>query len=135
MSPPWGSRKRKKTPIVTATFRSTSTRVVRSDRSAWDMAFISDSTGLVKIALRKILLDQAIQQDEEIPAPHLLDLQLGDTGLAVVPTIGDHRIAVASHNGFQRQLEGQVEMWRKQRLQALDGLPPIELEGVGAVVV
>jgi hypothetical protein len=34
------------------------------------------SMGFLEIPPRKILLDEAVQHDEKVPAPHLLDLEL-----------------------------------------------------------
>src|SRR5439155_768088 len=43
------------------------------------------------VAAAEVFLQPAIQRDEEIPAPHLLDLQLGFPEAAVLPRDRRHR--------------------------------------------
>src|SRR5579863_22963 len=64
------------------------------------------------VAAREHALQPAIENDEQIARAHLLDPQFGNALLAVLPGVGQHRIAVAADDAFERQLDRQVEVVR-----------------------
>src|SRR5687767_16009406 len=72
------------------------------------------------VAPREVLLDEAIEDDEEIPAPHLLDLELRLAAFAPVPVRRHDRPAIAAHDRLERQLDGHVEMVRQERTKPVD---------------
>src|SRR5258708_2241102 len=87
------------------------------------------------IAARKHLLEPQIQDYEQIAASHLLDLELGDTGLPVSPGDRNHRKGEASDDGLQRHFNREIEMRRDERLHELDRFAAVTLERVRNVVV
>jgi regulator of extracellular matrix RemA (YlzA/DUF370 family) len=70
------------------------------------------------VAARQGPLKPAIKDDEQVTRTHLLDAQFGNARFAVLPRIRQNRIAIAAHDAFERQLNGQVEVMRQQRLDA-----------------
>ncbi len=54
------------------------------------------------IALRELFLQPGVQHDEEISAPHLLQLQLRFAGCAIGPRDWKLRECIAAHDGLQR---------------------------------
>ena len=52
-----------------------------------------------------------------------------------VQEIGHHRVGVPPHDRLQRHLDGQVEVVGEQRLDVVDDLAAVGLEGVRRVVV
>ena len=87
------------------------------------------------IAARKNLLKPEIQDDEQVPAAHLLQLQLGETSLAVGPTHRDYVVGVAADNRFERHLDREIEMRRDQRLNSLNHFATVTLKCIGDVVI
>src|SRR6266446_10597851 len=80
------------------------------------------------VAARQHPFEPAIEDDEQIARAHLLDAQLGNALLAVLPRIRQHRVAVAADQAFQRQLDRQIEVMRQQRLNTGNRVPPVQLE-------
>src|SRR5580700_6743678 len=64
----------------------------------------------VVIAAGEILLKPEVEDDEQVAAAHLLDLQFGETSFAIGPAYRNHRVGVAADNRFQRHFHGKVEM-------------------------
>ena len=86
------------------------------------------------VAAAEVFLQPDVHADEEIAAPHFLDLQLGHAVLPVAPGDRDHGPGVAPDDGLERQLDRQVEMGRHEGAAALDHAPAVGLEGVRRVV-
>src|SRR2546425_4561944 len=87
--------------------------------------------GAVVIAAREMLLQPEIQNDEEIPAAHLLKLQLGNSGAAIGPGDWYDCERISADDRLQRHLHGEIEVWRDQRRQALNHLAAVTFERVG----
>src|SRR5450755_2394256 len=62
------------------------------------------------VAAAQVLLEPYVQDDEQIPAPHFLQPELGLAVTPVGPADRDHGVAVAARDGLERQLHGQVEV-------------------------
>ena len=88
----------------------------------------------VIIAPSKMFFQPQIQDNKQIPTPHLLNFQLGDAGLSIRPANRHHREGIAAYNGLQRHLHGEIKMGGDERLHPLDHFPTIEFEGIGEVV-
>jgi hypothetical protein len=89
---------------------------------------------LVIVASGEILLEPDVQADEEIATAHFPDGQLSRAMAPVAPSNRYDSPAVATHDGLERQLDGDIEMRRKNRPHALDGRFPVRLECVCGVV-
>src|SRR5664279_4826063 len=86
------------------------------------------------VAPAKVLLEPHVKADEQIAAAHLLDLELGLTGLAIVPGDRQDGPTETAHNSLQGQFHCQVEVRGDQRPASLNNFPAIGFEGVGGVV-
>src|SRR5579872_5098233 len=89
-----------------------------------DCAHIVDTELFLKISTAEILLQPHIAATEEVPAAHLLQLQLGDSASAIPPGNRHGGPGISPHDGFERQLDGEVEVRRDQRLATLDHTAP-----------
>ena len=88
----------------------------------------------VIIATSQMFFQPHVQDNKQIPTPHLLNFQLGDAGLSVGPANRHHREGIAAYNGLQRHLHGEIKMGGDERLHTLDHFSTIEFEGIGEVV-
>ena len=86
------------------------------------------------IAAAQVFLQPQIEADEEVPATHLLDFQLGLTRSAVAPGNGNRGPRISADDRFERKLDREIEMRREHRHAALDHGAPIRLEGIRGVV-
>jgi hypothetical protein len=86
------------------------------------------------VPARKVFLQPDIKDDEEVAAAHFFDFELGQAGAAVAPGDGDDGEAVAADDGFQGEFDGDVEVRRQDRLDAVDDFFAVGFEGVGRVV-
>src|SRR4051794_3745659 len=86
------------------------------------------------VAAAEIFFEPDIGADEKIPAAHFFDLELGDAEFPVAPRDGCDRVAVPAHDGFQRKLDGEIEMRGEERAAAVDDGPTVSLERVRRVV-
>lgn len=86
------------------------------------------------IAARKIFFQPDIKADEQIAAAHFLDLEFRLASAAVAPSDGDHGEGKSSDDGFERQLDCDVEVGRENRAYAIDHSFAIGFEGVGRIV-
>ena len=86
------------------------------------------------IPAREILLQPDIEADEQIAAAHFLDLEFRLASAAVAPGDGDHGEGKSSDDGFERQLDCDVEVGRENRADAIDHSFAIGFEGVGRIV-
>jgi len=89
---------------------------------------------LVIVPLREIFLEPHVEDDEEVAAAHLFNFELGYSVASVAPSDGDNGEIVAADNGFQWKLDGDVEVGRQDRADAVDDLFAVSFEGVGGVV-
>src|ERR1700677_4443054 len=108
----------------------------RSRTSRLCQAFIrtGPASPSLEVAAAEILLQPDIHADEEIAAPHLLYLELGDAVLAVLPGDGDDGPRVSPHDRLEGKLHREVEMRRDERPAAVDHAHPVGLERVRRVV-
>src|SRR5207302_3025574 len=88
----------------------------------------------VIITTSKMFLQPQVQDNKQIPTPHLPNFQLGDTGLSVRPANRHDREGKAAYNGLQRHLHGEIKMWGNERLHTLNCFSTIEFEGISEVV-
>src|SRR5438128_2095051 len=88
----------------------------------------------VIITTSEMFLQPHVQDNKQIPTPHLLDFQLGDAGLSVRPADRPYREGIAADNGLQRHLHGEIKMGGNERLYPLDHFSTIQFEGIGEVV-
>ena len=86
------------------------------------------------VALGEMFLQPDVQHDEQIAAPHLLQLQLRHAFGPVEPADRDGAERVAADDRLERQFHRQVEVIREDRPQAVDDLAPVALERVRRVV-
>src|ERR1035438_5662296 len=86
------------------------------------------------VATAEIFFQPYIGADEKVAAAHFLDLELGDTVFSVLPGDGYDRPGIAAHDGFERDLDGEVEMRCEKRPTAVNDGAAVSLEGVGGVV-
>ena len=86
------------------------------------------------VAGAEVLLEPHVEDDEEVAASHLLDLQLRLAGPPVAPGDRDDGPAVAAHDRLQGQLDEDVEVRGDERLAAVDRRAPVGLERVRGVV-
>ena len=86
------------------------------------------------VAAAQVVLQEDVEDDEQVAAAHLLDRELALARGAVAPRDRDHGEAVAADDRLQRQLHREVEVVGEQRLDGLDHLAAVGLEGVRRVV-
>src|ERR1039458_5231199 len=70
---------------------------------------------LLVIPAAEVLLQPAIERDEQIAAAHLPDLEFRDAAAPVAPGDGHHGPGVAAHDDLERQFHGEVEVRREKR--------------------
>ena len=86
------------------------------------------------IAPAEVLLEPHVEDDEHVSAAHLTHPELRRPDVRLVHEIGITRYSNRDDR-LQRQLDGQVEVVREQRINRLDHLTPVGLEGIRRVVV
>ena len=86
------------------------------------------------VAAAQVVLEEDVEDDEQVAAAHLLDRELALPRGPVSPRDRDHREAVPADDRLQRDLDREVEVVGEQRLDRLDHLAPVGLEGVRGVV-
>ena len=86
------------------------------------------------IPAREIFLQPDIEADEQIATAHFIDLEFRLTGAAVAPGDGYNGEGKSSDDGFERQLDCDVEVRREDRAYAINNGFSIGLEGVGRFV-
>ncbi len=86
------------------------------------------------ITTGKVFFKPDIKTDEEVAAPHLLDLELSLSGTTVPPSYRDHDPAETANNGFQRDLNRYIEVMSYEWPTAINYFPAVRLEGVGGVI-
>ena len=89
----------------------------------------------VVVLAGKPFLDEAVEDDEKVSRSHLLQFELGLAGGAVGPGIWDNGVGIATNDGLQGQFHGEVVVLAEDGFDTLDDFLPVELEGVGGVVV
>ena len=77
--------------------------------------------------LSRPFFEKHIQYDEHVAAPHFLDPELRDAKRPTAPADGDHRVRLAAHDRFQRQLDRQVEVTRENGLDPIDHMVAVAL--------
>src|SRR5690348_10720876 len=87
------------------------------------------------VAAAEGALEPDVEDDEEVAAAHLFHRQLRLAAGAVGPGGGDDGVGVAADDRLEGELDGEVEVLGEERLDGLDHLAPVGLEGVGGVVV
>src|SRR5262245_28576178 len=87
------------------------------------------------VAAGEHLLQPHVQDDEQVAAAHLLELQTGDAVMALTPADWQGLVAVAADDRLEWNLDGEVEVRRQERTAALDHVGTIALERVRHVVV
>src|SRR5256885_5889399 len=83
----------------------------------------------------QVMLEVDAEDDEEVAASHLADAELRFAERTIAPRNRDHGVAVPADERLQGKLNRQVEVIRQERLQVVDHLAPVRLEGVCRVVV
>src|SRR5579862_5476986 len=83
------------------------------------------------VPAREVLLQPAIERDEQITAAHLSDFELGHSRAPVPPGDRNDRPRIAANDGLQRDLNREIEVRRKKRAATVDHLGAIGLESVG----
>ncbi len=58
----------------------------------------------------------AVENNEQVPSRHLIDLELGQALFAVIPVVGQDGVGIATGDSFERQLHSQIEAVGQQRL-------------------
>lgn len=58
----------------------------------------------------EVFFEPDVQTDEQITATHFFDFELRGAGSAIAPGYGDNFPAVSPDDGFQWNLDGQIEM-------------------------
>ena len=86
------------------------------------------------IPTAEILFQPHVENDEQIPAAHLLEHQFCFARPPIAPGDGNHRPGVTAHDRLQRNFNREVEMRGDQRPAAVDNCFPVGLERVGRVV-
>src|SRR6266851_1487857 len=82
------------------------------------------------VAAAEIFLQPYIKADEQITAAHLLKLELGVAGAPVPPGDGNDRPTVSSHDGFERQLNREIEVRRDQRTAPVNHRAAVGFESI-----
>src|ERR1035441_7517261 len=88
----------------------------------------------LEVPTAEVLLQPAIEGDEQIAAAHLPDLEFRFAGASVAPGDWHYRPGISAHDGLQRQFHREVEVRREERAAAFDDGSPVCLEGVGEVI-
>src|SRR5436309_1816771 len=91
--------------------------------------------GAAVVPFRKQPLQPHVEDDEQVARTLLLQAEAAGATFAVAPCDRQHLVAVAPHDRLQRQLDGEVEVRRDERLAAAGDLGAIAFERVGRVVV
>jgi len=87
------------------------------------------------ISATEVLLQPDIKTDEEIAAAHFFDLKLGSSAAAIAPGNRNTCPGIAANHRFKGDFHRQIKMRCDQRSAAIDGGPPIRLEGVREIIV
>ncbi len=90
---------------------SAGTMQVFPDRGTKHFGF-SGGSGVffIVITAAQVFLQPQIEANEEVPATHLLDLQLGHTRSAVAPGYGNRGPRISADDRFERKLDREIEM-------------------------
>src|ERR1035437_3539692 len=107
---------------------------MRPKRQMTDSFSSTRNSSFPIIAAAEIFFQPDIGADEEIPAAHFADLELGHTMLPVLPGNRHDGPRVAANDRLERKFDRQVEMGRQERPAALDDGAAIGLEGIGRVI-
>ena len=86
------------------------------------------------IPAREIFLQPDIEADEKIAAAHFLDLEFRLTGAPVAPGDGDDGEGKSSDDGFERELDRDVEVRRENGAYAIDHGFAVGFEGIRRIV-
>jgi hypothetical protein len=67
----------------------------------------------------EVFFEPKVENDKEVAASHLPNLQFGDTVAAIPPGDGDNRKGVAANDSFEGQFHREVEVGREKRAEAI----------------
>src|SRR5215469_7442111 len=95
---------------------------------------ILDCPPLSIIAAAEVFFHPAVERDEQITAAHLLDFELRDAGPPIPPGDWQCGPGITADDGFERQLDGEIEMRRKEWATAVERAAAVRFERVGQVV-
>src|SRR5579863_3216190 len=91
-------------------------------RSAPDRSFPDPARNAVfrswlspEVAPAEVFLQPHIETDEQVAAPHLLDLELRLACPAVAPRNGHRGPRIVPHDHLERDFDSEVEVRRKKR--------------------
>ena len=67
----------------------------------------------------EVFFEPKVENDKEVAASHLPNLQFGDTVAAIPPGDGDNRKGVAANDSFEGQFDRKVEVGREKRAKPI----------------
>src|SRR5581483_10732304 len=103
-------------------------RLVRERESGTESPAARRRIGCDVVPSAQVMLEKHVEDDEEVPASHLLEPQLRLAEASIRPRDREDAIRVASHDRLERELDRKVEVIREDRLNRLDHLAAIGLE-------
>ena len=66
---------------------------------------------LLVVAAGEIFFEPHVEDDEEVAAAHFFDFEFGNAVAAVAPGDGYDSKVIAADDGFEGELDGDVEVW------------------------
>jgi len=97
-------------------------------------ALKGDIQALFVIATTEVPLQPNIQANKKVTTSHLFNLKLCFARSSVAPGDRNHRPRITSDDRLERNLDGQIEVWRDERLTAFDRRSAVRLKRVSRIV-